>query len=103
MATKKRAKPKKAAATKKATKKNATKKKASAESSALARVLLAAADLPVGDTVRTAAEWRLSTLLDRANDDTRTLARLLGVHVRSAQRLRVAYGVGRPLWARASD
>ncbi len=61
----------------------------------LCRALMAVSDLPKGDQLRNAARYRVDTLLNAAGGDTMRLAELLGVHVRSAQRLRVAFGVGR--------
>lgn len=61
----------------------------------LARVLTGAARLPETDPVRLACARRLSDLVTDADGDTSALADLLGVDRRSAQRLRVAYGIER--------
>jgi len=59
-------------------------------------VLYSAARLPANETLRIAAGYRFDTLRSVANDDSYALAKLLGVSVRSVQRLRRAYGIARP-------
>jgi len=59
-------------------------------------VLYSAASLPPNEPLRIAAQYRFDTVRTRAKDDSYEMARLLGVSVRSVQRLRRAYGVARP-------
>lgn len=58
-------------------------------------VLYSAASLPATEPLRIAAQYRFDVICTRARDDTHEMARLLGVSVRSVQRLRRAYGVAR--------
>ncbi len=59
-------------------------------------VLYSAARLPASESLRIAAGYRFDTLRNAVADDSHELAKLLGVSVRSVQRLRRAYGVARP-------
>lgn len=70
--------------------------RATKEHEALARALFSAGALPDGDTLRTAAEWRLRTLLDAVNDDTIELGKRLQISTRHAQRLRAMFDFARP-------
>lgn len=62
----------------------------------MARALFSTAALPDGDTLRTAAEWRLRVLLESVNDDTIELGKRLQISTRHAQRLRAMFGCARP-------
>lgn len=64
-----------------------------AEPLTLARVFTTVSSLPDDDTIKIAALWRLQLLLSQAGQSTRQLAKLLGTTVRSAQRIRRAYGL----------
>lgn len=59
-------------------------------------MFITVSSLPDDDTIKIAALWRLQLLLSQAGQSSRVLAVLLGTTVRSAQRIRRAYGLAEP-------